>query len=275
VPELLHPGDRVLLEHRLDREALHLHDLALARRALGTIREPAQDLLLLIGAAAESRLLLVADRLALDLVDDVIERLLVARSRGSAAEQMPVDAQRDLGEVRVGDAPAMLAPELDGRVGPVVGQALDALELSLGIIADAIRDLGVLALDDRPHGHPQGLRAPAIGQRPTAVEYTPAARRGPRVGAIGRSTLAGDRDRRIPRARPRPRGRRRRQPASTRRHDVVDEQDPSTADRPRVVRAGPDLNAPRTLAARWSRPSSNWAVVALDVSSARITGSSR
>jgi len=48
----------------------------------------------------------------------------------------------------------VLDRELDDGVGPVVEEALDALEASLGIPANPIGDLEVLALDDRPHGRP-------------------------------------------------------------------------------------------------------------------------
>ena len=154
--ELLHPPDGVLLEHRLDREALHLDDPALARRPFRAVGKLAQDLLLLLGSGPQARLLLVVDCLPLDLVDHVVERLLVARPRGAAAQLEAVDQEGDLGEVGVRGAAVLLAPELDRGVGAIVGQPVDPLELSLGIVADPVRDLGVLALDDRPHGSPPG-----------------------------------------------------------------------------------------------------------------------
>ena len=76
-----------------------LDDPALARRTLGAVGEPAEDLLLLLGPGPQARLLLVVDRLPLDLVDDVVERLLVARAGGAAAQRMAVDDEGDLGEV--------------------------------------------------------------------------------------------------------------------------------------------------------------------------------
>src|SRR4051794_32020802 len=51
----------------------------------------------------------------------------------------------------------LLAPELDGGIGLIVQQALDPFELAFGVVPDAVGDLGVLALDDRPHASPLGV----------------------------------------------------------------------------------------------------------------------
>src|SRR6476646_6486622 len=61
VAEVLHPGDRVLLEHRLDGEALRLHDPPLAGRLRGPVREVAEDRLLLIGPGPDPVLLAMVD----------------------------------------------------------------------------------------------------------------------------------------------------------------------------------------------------------------------
>src|SRR5207342_926708 len=57
VAEVLHPGNGVLLEHRLDREALRLHDPTLAGRLGGPVREVAEDGLLLVGPRPDPGLL--------------------------------------------------------------------------------------------------------------------------------------------------------------------------------------------------------------------------
>ena len=62
----------------------------------------------------------------------------------------------DLGDMGGGGAPVLLVPELDRGVGPIVEEPLDPFELALRVLADAVRDLGVLALDDRPHAVPRG-----------------------------------------------------------------------------------------------------------------------
>jgi hypothetical protein len=156
VAELLHRGDGILLEHRLDGEALDLDDPGFPARSLGAVGETAEDLLLLLRSGSKPWLLLVLDRLALGLVDDVIERLLVARTGRSSAKHLTVDDQRDLGDVRFRRVLVPLAPELHGGIGLIVEEPLDPPEFSLRVLADAIGDLGILALDDRPQTNPRG-----------------------------------------------------------------------------------------------------------------------
>ena len=62
-----------------------------------------------------------------------------------------MDDEADLGDVGVGRAPVLLLPQLDDGIGLIVQQPLDAAELAFGVVADAVGDLGILALDDRPH----------------------------------------------------------------------------------------------------------------------------
>src|SRR4029079_17615906 len=78
VAELLHPAQRVLLEHRLDRETLVLVYPSLARWTGGPIGDLAEDLLLLDRSRPQARLLAMVDRATLDLVDHVGERHLRA-----------------------------------------------------------------------------------------------------------------------------------------------------------------------------------------------------
>jgi len=120
VAELLHRRDGILLEHRLDGEALDLDDPGFAARSLGTVGETAEDLLLLFGSGSKPRLLLVLDRLALGLVDDVVECLLIAGAGRSSAKHLTVDDQRDLGEVRFRGVLVPLVPELNGGIGLIV-----------------------------------------------------------------------------------------------------------------------------------------------------------
>src|SRR6185369_4022095 len=133
MPELLHRGDGVLLEHRLDRETLGLDDASLATRIGGPIRDVTEDPLLLLRSVPEPWLLLVVDRLAFDLVDDIIEGRLVAATDRVTPERATVDDERDLGDVGIRGAAMHLVGELDDRVGAVVEEPIEALELALGI----------------------------------------------------------------------------------------------------------------------------------------------
>src|SRR3954454_22413782 len=72
VAEVVHRADGVLFEHRLDREALCFDHPPPAARPAVTVREPPEDLLLLLRPGTQTGLLLVVDGLPLDLVDDVV-----------------------------------------------------------------------------------------------------------------------------------------------------------------------------------------------------------
>ena len=94
-----------------------------------------------------------------------------------------MDDQCDLREVGVGCVLVGLGPEFDRGIGLIVKEPLDPLEFPLRVLANAVRDLGVLALDDRPHAIPPAA-ARVGGERsepmrrvpqPTCTEYTRAA----------------------------------------------------------------------------------------------------
>ena len=159
-------------------------------------------------------------------------------------------------------APVLLVPELDGGVGPIVEQPLDPSELALRVVANAVRDLGVLALDDRPHASPPGdslrwvRRSSDAGRmrpcravvptRPSAPSIR-AARRGSALAQRSRATAMAETATAPPSIRARRAGRQGR----AGRHDVVDEQDPAPGDR--AAAAGPrprGRKAPATFAAR-------------------------
>ena len=178
----------------------------------------------------------MVDGLALDLVDDLVERGLVADADRVAAQRLPVDDQRDLGDVGVRRRSCACSLESSTiGVGPVVQEALEPAELALGVVANPVRDLDILALDDRPHAHlrvRQSIRGVGV--------IAPGPRR--------RITLARDRD-----------GRDGQGPGALERHgaggqrragrdDVVDEQDPApdAGRRPR----GPERGR-RTRRRRW------------------------
>ena len=59
----------------------------------------------------------------------------------------------------------VLAPELHGGIGLIVKQPFDPFELALRVLADAIGDLGILALDDRPQAYPPGQWPPVRVRR--------------------------------------------------------------------------------------------------------------
>ena len=152
VAELLHLGHRVLLEHRLDREALRLDDPSLVRRLRGSVRDPPQDLFLGLRAGTQARFALEVDRLAFDLVHDRVDACLVRQGSGVAAQRLPVDDERDLHDLRVGGASVVLDPELHDGVAPIVEQPLQPFEAPFGVAARAFGNFEVLPLDDGPHG---------------------------------------------------------------------------------------------------------------------------
>ncbi len=152
VAERLHLGDRVLLEHRLEREPLRLDHPALAASVGGPVRDPREDPLLLGPAAADPRLLAVVHRAPLDLVHDLVDRRLVRDGVGATAQCLAVDHEGDLGDPRVVGAPMVLHGDLEDRFRPVIQEALQAPHLPLGVLPHGVRDIEVLALDDRPHG---------------------------------------------------------------------------------------------------------------------------
>ena len=152
VAELLHLGHRVLLEHRLDSEALRLDDPSLVRRLRGSVRDPPQDLFLGLRAGTQARFALEVDRLAFDLVHDRVDACLVRQGSGVAAQRPPVDDERDLHDLRVGGASVVLDPELHDGVAPIVEQPLQPFEAPFGVAARAFGNFEVLPLDDGPHG---------------------------------------------------------------------------------------------------------------------------
>src|SRR4029079_6613685 len=144
--------------------ALGLYDPALMVAIGRAVGDVAEDPLLLLGACPQARLLLVVDRLALDLVDDLVKGRLVADPDGVAPQRASVDDEGHLGDVGVRRAPMHLVRELDDRVRSVVEEPFETMELALGVGADSVGDLDVLALHDRPHAVTSGLsgRYPSI-----------------------------------------------------------------------------------------------------------------
>ena len=231
-----------------------------------------EDLLLLLGPRAEARLLLVIDRLALDLVDDLIDGGLVARALCVAVERLAIDDERDIGHVRVGGAAMLLVRELDDDVRAVVQQTVQPSQPALGVVTDPLGDLDVLALDDRPHASPPRCHPGARASGSSAGGSAD----GP-ISSIDRSRrLTVHARRRSPRPRRHP-SFRAASPHAARVAPVVTTSSTSSTHRPATARtaAGSRLRgrkAPATLAARWSRPSSNCATVARPRSRARARG---
>ena len=100
--ELLHLGDSVLFEHRLDAEALRLHDPPLMPVFGSAVGDAAKDLFLGLRASSKPRLLLEFDRLAFDLVDDRVDARLMGQARRMTAQRLPIDDERHLDDLRVG-----------------------------------------------------------------------------------------------------------------------------------------------------------------------------
>ena len=69
-----------------------------------------------------------------------------------AAQDLTVDDERHLGDLGVGGAAVLLARELDHGVRSVVQQPFEPAHLAFGVLPHGLRDVDVLALDDRPHG---------------------------------------------------------------------------------------------------------------------------
>jgi hypothetical protein len=186
VAELVHARQGVLLEHRLDREALDLDDLALPIALGGAVGDAAQDRLLLVRAGADARLLLEIDQLSLELVDDDVDAGLVRYRRGVPMERPTARDEGHVHEVRVLGAAVVLHGKLDDGVALIVEQSLQTLHLSLGMAANVIRHLEVLALDDRLHEVP-----------PCPARCARVARRGPARRPRARRPALGS-DRRLP-----------------------------------------------------------------------------
>ena len=116
--------------------------------------------------------------------------------------------------------------ELDDGVGSIVKQPLETSQLALGVLTDPVRDLDILALDDRPHASPPRCHP---GVRATRSDRAGGSADGP-VPSIARTRSITVRvPPRLPRRRPRrclervgARSQRR-----AGRHDVVDEERPS------------------------------------------------
>jgi len=98
-----------------------------------------------------SRLLPGIDGLPLDSIDDHVEAGLEGRARGMAAQDLAAGGQRHFCDLRVGRAAVLLAGELDDRIRFVVEQTLETTHLAFGVLPHGLRDVDVLALDDRPH----------------------------------------------------------------------------------------------------------------------------
>ena len=173
--ELGHPAGGIFLEHRLDGEALRLDDAGLAaglRRAVG---EPAQEVLFLHVPGADPWLLAMVDRPALEFVDDLVDAGRVTDGRGVGPQRPAVDDQRHLDDVRVLGASMLLDRQLDERIGPVVEDSLEPPELAFRVAADALWDLDVLTLDDRPHAHlPRHRGPPSVAGSPGGWAGRPA-----------------------------------------------------------------------------------------------------
>ena len=127
----------------------------------------------------------------------------------------PSMTQGDLGDVRVGGAAVLLVRELDDRVGAVIENPLDPLELALRVRSHPLGDLDVLALDDRLHASPLDRRS-SDPQYSRAAEPPPGAPHRSRATVIAETPIAP--------ARSRADGTRGEGRAGG--HDIVDQQDP-------------------------------------------------
>ena len=79
---------------------------------------------------------------------------LVAAARRVTAQDLAIDDERHVGGVGVRGALVHLVGEFHDRVRPIVEESLQASEPPLGVVANPVRDLHVLALDDGSHGAP-------------------------------------------------------------------------------------------------------------------------
>lgn len=94
--------------------------------------------------------------LAIDALGTIaaLDAGLVRYRRGVPMERPTARDEGHVHEVRVLGAAVVLHGELDDGVALIVEQSLQTLHLSLGMAANVIRHLEVLALDDRPHPGP-------------------------------------------------------------------------------------------------------------------------
>ena len=235
----------------------------------------AEDLLLLLRSSPQARLLLVVDRLALDLVHHRVERCLVGGGGRSAAQDLAIDDQRDLDVVGVGCALVRLAREFDRGVRRSSRSRSSRSSFRSaysrtrsGTSAFLPLTIVLTRTSRRRRLWRRAIRYLRRVPEPTFTEYTRAAPDGLIVPARRRSPTppaplpAGAPSRTRRAWRPSSRRRRRGGPTAPR--------SPCAAAGRRGAR-----NAPVTLAARSSRPSSNCATVARERSSASANGRPR
>ena len=117
----------------------------------GPVRDGAQQLLLLVGACSQPGPLLVVDRLALQLVEDLVYGGVEGRGAGGAPDRLAVDDQGHIHDVAALKAPVLLQGELHGGLAAVVQQPLQPAHLLLDVAPVYVADVQVLAFDDGAH----------------------------------------------------------------------------------------------------------------------------
>src|ERR1035437_2091472 len=173
VAKLLHPLDGVLLEHRLDREALRLDDARSGNLIVGGdgfgegVFASPDDLpgSRRVGSNLSAGLLAQIDGLALDSIQYRVQAGLIGGTRGVAADCLTIHYQGQLDYVRVGAAPMLLVRELDNRLRPLVLESFESTHLSVGVFPHGLWDIDVLALDDHPHDRPPKTRCASVAGR--------------------------------------------------------------------------------------------------------------
>src|SRR5207248_9494208 len=96
-------------------------------------------------------LLTVARDLALELVDELVDRRLHVVGGLACSERRTLGPDRPLGDVARRDRRVPLDAQLDLHLGRVGELPLELAELLLGIAADRLADLEVLAFHLEPH----------------------------------------------------------------------------------------------------------------------------
>ncbi len=94
----------------------------------------------------------MVDGAPLELVDDLVDAGPMGLGRCVGPQRLAVDDEGDLDDVRDRRAAVLLDRKLDQGVAAIIEEALQPPELALGVPADMVGHVDVLALDDRPHG---------------------------------------------------------------------------------------------------------------------------
>jgi hypothetical protein len=89
--------------------------------------------------------------LALELVDDEVERGHRRGAGGGGVDDLAIVAERDLGHLGAVDGVRGMTDELDVRLGRFMGDAIEPAQLSLDLTTEPVVQLDIAGLQVRLH----------------------------------------------------------------------------------------------------------------------------